>query len=133
MQKNSLYIIDRDFNNRVLLHVLNHHAMPVIKIFCSQRPEPEAVDSLAQALRTLCLNPFGAHPEAIEVLLMDRAQILDGMPVFVEIHDRDRPDRRGAVLSQFLKGVDEAVQAAFAQLPRIRSYAVDQSTLGAVR
>ncbi len=115
------------------MNVSKHHFMPVIKIFCSQRPESDAAESLAQALRVLCLHPFGAHPEAIEVLLVDHVQILDGMQVFVEIHYRDRPDRRGDVLSQFLKGVDQAVQAAFGQLPRIRSYAVDQGTLGAVR
>ena len=107
--------------------------MPVIKIFCSKRPEPEAGEALAQSLRALCLDPFDALPQAIEVFLMDGVQILDGMQVFVEIHYRDRPDRRGEVLSQFLQGVDQAVQKAFGQMPRIRSYAVDQSILGAVR
>jgi hypothetical protein len=107
--------------------------MPVIKIFCSQRPKPEAGEALAQSLRALCLDPFGALPQTIEVLLMDGVQILDGMPVFVEIHYRDRPDRRGEVLSQFLQEVDQAVQKAFGQMPRIRSFAVDQSILGAVR
>jgi hypothetical protein len=107
--------------------------MPVIKIFCSKRPEPEAGQALSQSLRDLCLDPFGALPHAIEILLMDGVQILDGMPVFVEIHYRDRPDRRGEVLTQFLNGIDQAVQKAFGQMPRIRSYAVDQAILGAVR
>jgi hypothetical protein len=107
--------------------------MPVIKIFCSRRPEATAGDTLARSLRELCLVPFGAQPQAIEVLVIDGVHFLDGMPVFVEIHYRDRPDRRGELLTQFLQGVDQAVQAAFGQMPRIRSYAVDQGTLGAVR
>ncbi|MEK7344318.1 MAG: hypothetical protein AAB176_01380 [Pseudomonadota bacterium] len=107
--------------------------MPVIKIFCPQRPDAQACDGLAQSLRALCLDPFGAQPHAIEVLLIEGVHNLHGLPVFVEIHYRDRPDRHGEVLAQFLQGVDLAVQAAFGQPPRIRSYAVDQRILGAVR
>lgn len=107
--------------------------MPVIKIFCPQRPEQLACDALSLSLQALCVDPFGASPQAIEVLIIDRTHALNGIPVFVEIHYRDRPDRRDDVLSRFLKGVDDAVQTAFGQTPRIRSYAVDQSTLGAMR
>jgi hypothetical protein len=107
--------------------------MPVIKIFCSKRPAPEVGVALSQTLRDLCLDPFGALPQAVEILLLDGVQILDGMPIFVEIHYRDRLDRRGEVLTQFLHGVDQAVQKAFGLMPRIRSYAVDQAILGAVR
>lgn len=107
--------------------------MPVIKIYCSKRPEQDAGEELAHSLRNLCMDPFGAASQAIEVLLVEGVHILDGMPVFVEIQYRDRPDRQGEVLSHFLNGVDLAVQKAFGQMPRIRSYAIDQSILGAVR
>lgn len=107
--------------------------MPVIKIFCAQRPEEGSCERLAQALRDLCIGPMGAQPDAIQLMLVPGVQTLDGASVFVEAHYRDRPDRKGAVLAQFLEGVDQAVQLAFGQQPRIRSFAVEQSTLGAVR
>lgn len=107
--------------------------MPVIKIFCTQAPTQAESQRLALSLRTLCMDAMGAHPDAIEVLLIERVQVLDGAPVFVEAHYRDRPDRRGPRLDQFLSGIDQAVQQAFGLEPRIRSFAVDQDTLGAVR
>lgn len=107
--------------------------MPVIKIFCEQRPEPDACERLAQSLRDLCIGPMGAKPDAIQLTLVPGVLMLHGAPVFVEAHYRDRPDRKGAALTQFLEGVDQAVQLAFGQPPRIRSFAVEQSTLGAVR
>ena len=67
------------------------------------------------------------------VPVMPGVLMLDGAPVFVEAHYRDRPDREGAALARFLDGVDQAVQLAFGQQPRIRSFAVAQSALGAVR
>lgn len=107
--------------------------MPVIKIFCAQRLEPDACERLAQTLRDLCIDPMGAKPDAIQLMLVPGVQMLDGAPVFVEAHYRDRPDRKGAALTKFLEGVDQAVQMAFGMQPRIRSFAVEQSTLGAVR
>jgi hypothetical protein len=107
--------------------------MPVIKIFCAQRPAPDACERLAQTLRELCIGPMGARADAIQVALISGVQMLDGAPVFVEAHYRDRPDRKGAALTRFLDGVDQAVQLAFGQQPRIRSFAVEQSGLGAVR
>ena len=107
--------------------------MPVIKIFCAQCPKPEATDRLAQALRSLCTGPMGANSDAIQVMVVPGLQILDGAPVYVEAHYRDRPDRKGPALEKFLEGIDQAVQAAFGFKPRIRSFAVEQSTLGAVR
>jgi len=107
--------------------------MPVIKIFCVQRPEPDACEHLAQTLRDLCIGTMGAKPDAIQLTLVPGVQMLDGAPVFVEAHYRDRPDRKGASLTQFLEGVDQAVQLAFGLQPRIRSFAVEQSSLGAVR
>lgn len=107
--------------------------MPVIKIFCAQLPEADASERLAQSLRDLCIGLMGAKPDDIQLTLVPGVLMLDGAPVFVEAHYRDRPDRKGAALTQFLEGVDQAVQLAFGQQPRIRSFAVDQSTLGAVR
>jgi hypothetical protein len=107
--------------------------MPVIKIFCAQRPEAGACQRLAQTLRDLCIDPMGARPDAIQLILVPGVQMLDGASVFVEAHYRDRPDRKGPALARFLEGVDEAVQLAFGQHPRIRSFAVEQSTLGAMR
>lgn len=107
--------------------------MPVIKIFCAQLPEADACDRLAQTLRALCIGPMGAKPDAVQLTLVPGVLMLEGAPVFVEAHYRDRPDRKGAALAQFLDGVDQAVQLAFGQRPRIRSFAVEQSTLGAVR
>ena len=107
--------------------------MPVIKIFCSQRPDAEACERLSQTLRELCIGSMGAKPDAIQITMVPGVQMLDGSPVFVEANYRDRPDRKGAALSKFLEGVDQAVQLAFGDPPRIRSFAVDQSTLGAVR
>lgn len=107
--------------------------MPVIKIFCTQPPAADACVRLAQTLRGLCIGSMGAKPDAIQITLVPGVQMLDGAPVFVEAHYRDRADRRGAALTQFLDGVDQAVQLAFGQQPRIRSFAVEQSTLGAVR
>lgn len=107
--------------------------MPVIKIFCDQRPEADACERLAQALRDLCIGPMGAQPDAIQLMVVPGVRMLDGASVFVEAHYRDRPDRKGAALARFLEGVDQAVQLAFGQQPRIRSFAVEQSTLGAVR
>lgn len=107
--------------------------MPVIKIFCDQRPEAGVCERLTRTLRNLCVGPMGAQPNAVQILLVTGVQMLDGAPVYVEAHYRDRPDRRGHALTQFLDGVDQAVQLAFGQQPRIRSFAVEQSTLGAVR
>ena len=107
--------------------------MHVIKIFCAQRPDADACERLAQTLRDLCIGPMGAQPNAIQLMLVPGVQMLDGAPVLVEAHYRDRPDRKGPALAQFLQGVDQAVQLAFGQQPRIRSFAVEQSTLGAVR
>jgi len=107
--------------------------MPVIKIFCAQGPDADACERLAQTLRDLCIGPMGAQPNAIQLMLVPSVQMLDGAPVLVEAHYRDRPDRKGPALAQFLQGVDQAVQLAFGQQPRIRSFAVEQSTLGAVR
>jgi hypothetical protein len=107
--------------------------MPVIKIFCAERPDAADCRRLAHALSALCKETMGAQPDAIQLLLIAGVQMLDGAPVFVEAHYRDRPDRRGQALAQFLEGVDQAVQQAFGCKPRIRSFAVDQSTLGAVR
>lgn len=107
--------------------------MPVVKIFCSQSPEASAQEVLARDLRDLCLNEMGARPDAIQVVLIPGVLMLAGEPVLVEAHYRDRPDRRGPALERFLHGVDRAVQAAFDKKPRIRSFAVEQSTLGAVR
>lgn len=107
--------------------------MPVVKIFCADTPEPPAVQALADALRDLCLREMGARPDAIQLVLVPGVQMLEGQPLLVEAHYRDRPDRKGAALTRFLEGVDQAVQAAFGSAPRIRSFAVDQSTLGAVR
>ncbi len=107
--------------------------MPVIKIFCTQAPALAESQNLALSLRTLCMDTMGAHPDAIELLLIDGVRVLDGAPVFVEVHYRDRPDRRGLPLDQFLSGIDMAVQQAFGLQPRIRSFAVDQDSLGAVR
>lgn len=107
--------------------------MPVIKIFCEKSPNPVACEALGQALRALCMGSMGAQPDAIQLMLVPGAQRLDGAAVFVEAHYRDRADRRGPALQQFLEGVDLAVEQAFGQKPRIRSFAIDQSTLGAVR
>lgn len=107
--------------------------MPVIKIFCAECPAPDARKHLAQALRDACIGPMSAKPDAIQLVVIPGAQMLDGAPVFVEVHYRDRSDRAGLALKQFLTGIDQAVQAAFGQSPRIRSFAVEQSTLGAVR
>jgi hypothetical protein len=107
--------------------------MPVIKIFCDQRPEAGACERLAQTLRNLCVGAMGAQPNTIQIMLVTGVQILDGATVYVEVHYRDRPDRKGPALTHFLDGVDQAVQLAFGQQPRIRSFAVEQSTLGAVR
>lgn len=107
--------------------------MPVIKIFCAQRPDEDNCQRLTKAVRELCITPMGAQPDAIQLILLPGAQMLDGAPVYVEVHYRDRPDRKGAVLAEFLAGVDRAVLMAFGQQPRIRSFAVEQSTLGAVR
>jgi len=76
---------------------------------------------------------MGAQPDAVQLLLISGVQTLDGEPVFVEAHYRDRPDRRGPVLARFLDDIDRAVQQTFGQKPRIRSFAIDQTTLGAVR
>ena len=107
--------------------------MPVIKIFCHQAPAPAESQQLALSLRTLCMDTMGAHPDAIELLLIDGVHVLDGAPVFVEAHYRDRPDRRGPLLDECLQGVDLAIQQAFGLQPRIRSFAVDQDLLGALR
>lgn len=107
--------------------------MPVIKIFSDHLPEAEACERLAKTLRELCISSMGAQPDAIQVALISGVHMLDGAPVFVEAHYRDRPDRKGVALTQFLEGVDQAVQLAFGKHPRIRSFAVEQSTLGAVR
>ena len=107
--------------------------MPVIKIFCSELPNEARCESLAQTLDDLCIRAMGAHPDAIQLLLIDGVKMLSGEKVFVEAHYRDRPDRHGVALTQFLTGIDRAVQQAFGLSPRIRSFAVDQSTLGAVR
>lgn len=55
--------------------------MPVIKIFCAQRPEADACERLAQTLRDLCIGPMGAKPDAIQLTLMPGVQMLDGAPV----------------------------------------------------
>ncbi len=107
--------------------------MPVIKIFSNQRPGAAACDALAGALRSLCIDSMGAQPDAIQVIVVEGAHVLDGASVFVEAHYRDRPDRRGEALVRFLEGLDRAVQAAYGAKPRIRSFAIDQTTLGAVR
>lgn len=107
--------------------------MPVIKIFCSDRPDSPACERLARELRDLCTGPMGAKPDAIQVMLVPGVQMLDGASVYVDAQYRDRPDRRGAALTLFLEGVDKAVQTAFGQKPRIRSFAIEQNTLGAVR
>ena len=107
--------------------------MPVIKIFCAQLPEAGACQHLAQTLRDLCTGPMGAMPDAIQIILVPDVQMLDGASVFVEAHYRDRPNRKGPALAGFLQGVDQAVHLAFGQHPRIRSFAVEQSTLGAIR
>lgn len=133
IQKNSLYLIDKTTQTRPYPNHFHVSRMPVIKIFCAQRPEADACERLSQALRDLCIGPMGAQPDAIQLMLVPGVQMLDGAPVFVEAHYRDRPDRKGSALVQFLAGVDQAVQLAFGQEPRIRSFAVAQSTLGAVR
>ena len=107
--------------------------MPVIKIFCAEHPEAEASERLGQALRELCVGSMGAQPDAIQLIVVPGVQMLEGAPVFVEAHYRDRPDREGPALARFLEGLDHAVQSAFGQAPRIRSFAVDIGTLGAVR
>ena len=106
--------------------------MPVIKIFSDQRPDAPACEALAQSLRALCVGPMGARPDAIQVMLVSGTAMLDGASVFVEAHYRDRPDRRGPALAAFLEGVDQSVQLAFGEKPRIRSFAVDPDTSGAV-
>ena len=80
--------------------------MPVIKIFSNQRPGAAACDALAGALRSLCIDSMGAQPDAIQVILVEGAHVLDGASVFVEAHYRDRPDRRGEALVRFLEGLD---------------------------
>ena len=107
--------------------------MPVVKVFCSKLPGDEACELLAVDLHALCLNEMGAQPDAIQVLLIPGVVMLLGEPVLVEVHYRDRPDRKGPALDRFLAGVDQAVTRAFSSAPRIRSFAIDQSTLGAVR
>lgn len=107
--------------------------MPVIKIFCPEVPEAPRCQEMAHALRALCLQEMKAAPHAIQIMLVHGVLVLDGEPLLVEAHYRDRPDRQGDALKRFLAGVDQAVQLAFGQKPRIRSFAVDQSTLGAVR
>lgn len=107
--------------------------MPVIKIFCKQAPALAESQELALTLRTLCMDTMGAQPDAIELLVIEGVRVLDGAPVFVEAHYRDRPDRRGPLLDEFLHGIDQAIQQAFGLQPRIRSFAVEQDMLGAVR
>ncbi|MEY2770795.1 MAG: hypothetical protein RIQ38_1214 [Pseudomonadota bacterium] len=107
--------------------------MPVIKIFCPQAPAPAQAQQLGQTLHALCRELMHAQPDAIQVLLVPGTLMLGGQPLLVEAHYRDRPDRQGAVLTQFLQALDAAVQQAFGQAPRIRSFAIDQATLGAVR
>jgi hypothetical protein len=107
--------------------------MPVIKIFCAEPPDTHRVEGLIHSLHQLCVGTMGAHPGAIQCLLLTGVHILEGAPVFVEAHYRDRPDRQGQALVDFLEGLDACVQMAFDLKPRIRTFAVDQRTLGAVR
>lgn len=107
--------------------------MPVIKIFCAQAPLPATSLTLGVALRDLCMSALGARPDAIQIALIAGTSMLEGQPLLVEVHYRDRPDRRGSVLTDFLAELDRAVQTAFGQAPRIRSFSIDAATLGAVR
>lgn len=103
--------------------------MPVIKLFTTERPSAVAASALAVELETLCTRELHAQSDAIQVILQTGAVVLRGAALFAEVHYRDRPERDADALARFMDGLNASCQRHVGQTPRIRCFAVDQSTL----
>jgi len=103
--------------------------MPIIKILTAHKPPAASAEALAAEFEALCTTILDARSDAIQIALLDGTVMLRGAAVLIEVHYRARPDRDAATLSRFMDGVDANCQRHLGQMPRIRCFAIDQSTL----